>query len=408
MGLLDLLCAASMPVLKILLMTALGSFLALDGVDILGESARKHLNAVVFFVFNPALVGSNLARTFTLESLSLLWYMPLNVLITFAIGSVLGWVLIKITKVAQHLKGLVLGSCAAGNLGNMPLIIIPAICREKASPFGAADICQTYGLAYASLSMAIGAVCLWSYVYNIVRLSSSNIRKEVYKNDCTDNTKSDNCEEPLLPSEGCSSEDYGCQFSPKGISDGNRKVKFLDNIKQHFKIFQTKINLKALLTPSTTGAIVGFLIGVVPQLRNSMIGNAAPLRVIQDSATMLGHSAIPTVTLILGGNLLKGLKGSGIPPSLIIGIIMVRYILLPLLGIIIVKGAIHFGLVHSDPLYQFVLLLQFALPPAMNIGTMTQMFGAGESECSVIFLWTYALSSVSLTLWSTFFMWLVA
>lgn len=56
------------------------------------------------------------------------------------------------------------------------------------------------------------------------------------------------------------------------------------------------------------------------------------------------------------------------------GIIAVRYVFLPLFGIIIVKGAIHFGLVHTDPLYQFVLLLQFALPPAMNIGTHNLVF----------------------------------
>ena len=49
------------------------------------------------------------------------------------------------------------------------------------------------------------------------------------------------------------------------------------------------------------------------------------------------------------------------------GIIVVRYIALPVLGIVIVKGAVHFGLVQSDPLYQFVFLLQFAFPPAMNI-----------------------------------------
>lgn len=64
----------------------------------------------------------------------------------------------------------------------------------------------------------------------------------------------------------------------------------------------------------------------------------------------------------------SGFKGSGVQVSVIIGIIVVRYILLPVLGAVIVKSAVHFGLVHSDPLYQFVLLLQFALPPAMNIG----------------------------------------
>lgn len=41
-------------------------------------------------------------------------------------------------------------------------------------------------------------------------------------------------------------------------------------------------------------------------------------------------------------------------------------------------------------------------------GTITQLFGAGESECSVIMLWTYGLASVTLMLWSTLFMWLVS
>lgn len=53
-----------------------------------------------------------------------------------------------------------------------------------------------------------------------------------------------------------------------------------------------------------------------------------------------------------------------------IGIQVIRYIALPLSGICVVKVARHFGLVGSDSLYQFVLLLQYALPSAMTIGTI--------------------------------------
>lgn len=35
------------------------------------------------------------------------------------------------------------------------------------------------------------------------------------------------------------------------------------------------------------------------------------------------------------------------------------------------QGAVHLGLVQLDPLYRFVLLVQFALPPALNIGNAT-------------------------------------
>lgn len=46
MRFLDLFVVASMPVLKVLLLTALGSFLALDRIDVMGEDARKQLNNV--------------------------------------------------------------------------------------------------------------------------------------------------------------------------------------------------------------------------------------------------------------------------------------------------------------------------------------------------------------------------
>lgn len=53
---------------------------------------------------------------------------------------------------------------------------------------------------------------------------------------------------------------------------------------------------------------------------------------------------------------------------MIAGVVAVRYILLPLLGTALVKGAVRLGLIQPDPLYQFILHLQYAVPPAMNIG----------------------------------------
>ncbi|XP_015879937.3 protein PIN-LIKES 3 isoform X1 [Ziziphus jujuba] len=418
MELFRLFITASIPVLKVLLVTALGSYLALDRVNILGAETRKHLNTIVFYVFNPALVSSNLAKTITYDSMVKLWFMPVNILITFIIGSILGWIVIQFTRPPTHLRGLILGCCAAGNLGNLLLIIIPAVCKEKGSPFGNSGACYTYGLAYASLSMAIGAIYLWSYVYNIVRISSRSSKDTGGKDfsiskSSRESSISDlgNRTEPLLSSKefGVTEDDIDHYALPRTLSEGKAEVAVADHlgIKQRFAMLFKKLNLKSLFAPSTIGALVGFAIGIVPQIRKSLIGDEAPLRVIQDTASLLGEGAIPTLTLIIGGNLLKGLKGSGMQKSIILGIVLARYIALPLTGMLIVKGAIRLGFVHSDPLYQFVLLLQFALPPAMNIGTITQLFGAGESECSVIMLWTYALASISLTFWSTFFMWLV-
>ncbi|EXB56257.1 Uncharacterized transporter [Morus notabilis] len=411
MKILGLFVTASIPVLKVLLITTLGSYLALDRVGIFPEDARKHLNTVVFYVFNPALVGSNLANTITYQSMITLWFMPVNILIAYIVGSILGWIVIQITRPSQHLRGLILGCSAAGNFGTILLIIIPTLCKERGSPFGDPDVCYTYGMAYSSLSMAIGSIYLWSYVYNIVRISATSdkefIRKDFPVSKAAKESSRPDLEgsiEPLLSSTeleepGDNSDRY---VLPLTASEGRAEAAVPEShlgITHRFRMLVRKLNLKALLAPSTTGTVVGFVIGLVPQIRKTLIGTGAPLRVIQDSASLLGDGAIPALTLIIGGNLVKGLKGAGMQKSIIVGIIVARYVVLPFLGILVLKGAVHFGMVQSDPLYQFVLLLQFAVPPAMNMG---------ESECSVIMLWTYALASISLTFWSTVFMWLVA
>ena len=48
--------------------------------------------------------------------------------------------------------------------------------------------------------------------------------------------------------------------------------------------------------------------------------------------------------------------------------IIAKYVVLPAIGIGIVTGADKLGLLPSDSLFHFVLMLQFTLPPAMNIG----------------------------------------
>ncbi|CAL5073625.1 unnamed protein product [Urochloa decumbens] len=410
MGLLELFVTACMPVLNTLLVTGVGSFLATDFAGLLSKEARKHLNNIVFYVFNPSLVAIYLAKTITMESLAKLWFMPVNILLAFTFGLFFGWIVVKVTRPPAKLKGLILGCCSAGNLGNIFLIIIPALCKEKGSPFGETDVCQTYGLAYSSLSMAIGAVFLWSIVYNIVRVMSNvtvedgdaqtnqtkvlipgSATETVAEEDCSPlNDNTDECTLPLIST---------------NIPPTKNKVPVLERTWKFLSLISETIDLKKLFAPSTI-AVVGFIIGGTPFIRNAIIGDAAPLRVLQESAELIGGGAIPSVTLIMGANLLNGVRGgASVQPSVIAGVVAVRYVLLPLLGTALVKGAVRLGLIQPDPLYQFILHLQYAVPPAMNIGTIMQLFGVGESECSVIFVWVYALASVAVTVWSAFFMW---
>ena len=50
MNLLNLFITSSKPVVEILLITIVGFYLALDGVNLLGQDARKYLNNVRYYL----------------------------------------------------------------------------------------------------------------------------------------------------------------------------------------------------------------------------------------------------------------------------------------------------------------------------------------------------------------------
>jgi auxin efflux carrier family protein len=98
---------------------------------------------------------------------------------------ILGWIACNILKLPQHFRGLIISFCSAGwvsspglhvsflfmyamlmsimalltnagNLGNLLLIIVPAVCDEDGNPFGRdRDIGRSRGLSYSPLSMAV-------------------------------------------------------------------------------------------------------------------------------------------------------------------------------------------------------------------------------------------------------------
>ncbi|CAI9758086.1 unnamed protein product [Fraxinus pennsylvanica] len=413
----ELFVVALMPVLKTLLIAIIGLFLAVDRVNILCAAARHHLNNLVFYIFFPALIASGLVNSSTEISILSLWFTLVSILLAFIIGSAFGWILVKVTGAPKQLHGLVIGCCAAGNLGNLPVIIIPATCEEKNNPFGDSSTCLKNGMTYVSLSMSIGAVFVWSYVYNIIRAYGRKddlhmkINSTINEQQCDKGSEifSGGSTEALLSN---SIPCYEVHEAPVeqllGSSEDKTKVTIFKKINLQVNKLLRIVDLTILLRPPTIATIVGLTIGFVTPIHHFMVGDNAPLRVIANSVSLLGEAAIPSMTLIMGANLLRGFRRSRLSLWLIIGITVVRFIILPLFGVLIIKAAKLFGMVGSDPLYHFVLLLQYAVPPALAIGTITQLFEVGETECSVIMFWNYIAASIGLTLWSTYYMWILS
>lgn len=406
MGFWTLFAVASMPIVQVLIVSVIGAIMATDHFNLLSNDTRRSLNKIVFVAFTPSLVFASLAESVTFEDIISWWFMPVNIGITFLCGGILGWIAVKIIKPEAHMEGLIIAMCSTGNLGNILLIIIPAICTQSGSPFGDHDVCKANGLSYSSFSMAAGCFYIWTYTYQLIRNSAVKYNEMKNSEDLLIkeiNKDFDANETSHLLNEG---QEHVDPENPTMVykdlaSNENKKV-------SSSRLVETLKNiLEELLAPPTIGAIAGLIFGAVPWLKKLLIGDNAVLRVIQDSITLLGDGTIPCITLILGGNLIQGLRNANIRYVIIITIIVVRYLILPAIAIGVVKAAGALGLLPSDPLFSFVLMIQFVVPPAMNISTMTQLFNVAQEECSVLTMWTYAVAAFALTGWSTVFMWIL-
>ncbi|KAI4325400.1 hypothetical protein MLD38_030804 [Melastoma candidum] len=409
MGFWTLFQVALVPNLQVLLISLVGAFMATKYCNLLPEDARKYLNKIVFMAFTPSLAFTCLARTVTFRDIISWWFMPVNIGLTFLIGGVLGWIIVKLLKPSPHLEGVVIASCSAGNLGNLLLIIVPAICKEEGSPFGDKNACSMVGLSYASFSLALAGFFIWTYTYHLIKTSCMRFKAfQAEEASKLPNIDFDSkLEAPLLKGDR-----ERIPVRVRTIETIENKTESTSQTRGESSMFG-KVGgylhqiLKELMSPPNVAAVLGFVFGAVTWLRHLIIGDNAPLRVLQESIKLLGDGAIPCITLILGGNLTSGFRSSKIKPTVVVGVIVVRYLISPAIGICVVKAAANLGLLPSDPLYHYVLMIQFTVPPAMNIGTMTQLFGVGNDECSVIFFWTYLVAALALTLWSTVFMWIL-
>jgi hypothetical protein len=113
----------------------------------------------------------------------------------------------------------------------------------------------------------------------------------------------DDDEEAALPaSAGPDQHDEGNQIEAPLLSCESDVADkgFWKNLKEAVHQFAEE-----LMAPPTISAIIGFVVGLVPWLKSLLIGDGAPLRVIQDSLELMGYelySLFPPVSIRLPAN----------------------------------------------------------------------------------------------------------
>ncbi|ONM36871.1 PIN-formed protein14 [Zea mays] len=371
---LSMLKYAVLPIAKVFTVCFMGFLMASKYVNILQPNGRKLLNGLVFSLLLPCLIFSQLGRAITIEKMIQWWYIPVNIVVGAVSGSLIGFVVASIIRPPYPYFKFTVIHIGIGNIGNIPLVLIAALCRDPSNPFGDSDKCNQDGNAYISFGQWVGAIIVYTYVFKMlapppgqtfdgseedgipIKASGENTVPQVGKYPMNTNSSTVPENEPLL-SAGEVQKERATSVGTKIMGYVKCVVKFLKD--------------KQLLQPPIIASAFAIAIGVIPFLKNFVLTDDAPLFFFTDSCLILGEAMIPCILLAVGGNLVdgpgEGSKRLGVRTT--VAIIFARLVLVPLAGVGITMLVDKLGFIpEGDRMFKFVLLLQHSMPTSVLSG----------------------------------------
>lgn len=386
---------AVLPIAKVFTMCFMGFLMASKYVNILPAPGRKLLNGLVFSLLLPCLIFSQLGRAITLQKLLEWWYIPANVVIGTISGSLIGLIVASIIQPPYPYFKFTIIHIGIGNIGNIPLVLIAALCRDESNPFGDSAKCSQDGNAYISFGQWIGAIILYTYVFQMLAPPPGGTF--------------DGIEQEKLPTKASDTIDVPEQVplltpeEPEMIEpQPSKRGKVIDRLCYFVEI----LKIKQILQPPIIASILAILIGTVPFLKRLILTDDAPLFFFTDSCLILGEAMIPCILLALGGNLVDG-PGAGssrIGFRTTAAIIFARLLLVPPVGLGIVTLADRLGFIpEGDKMFKFVLLLQHTMPTSVLSGAVSNLRGCGKEAAAILF-WVHLFAILSMAGWIVLYM----
>ena len=350
----------------------------------------------------------------------------MNVIISTAIGSILGLLVALICRPPPEFFRLTAIMTAFGNTGNIPLAVVSSVCHNEDNPFG--DTCYD-GLAYASFSQWVSVVLVYTLIYHMMEPpmeyyevveEETEIEELPAGNDNStpllieaewagiEDRETEHCKTPFVASLFNSISDVSQSDIPdveliqEGSPSSPKSHRCLAEPKvvRKIRIVVEHTPINQILQPPLIATVLAILLGIIPQVKTIVFGSDAPLDFITDSMAMISEAMVPAVMLVLGGMLWEGPNESRLGIRTTIGIIVARLLILPLAGIGVIYLADKWNLLISDnSMYRFVLLLQYTTPSAILLGAIASLRGYAVREASALLFWQHVFALLSISVY---------
>ncbi|XP_054823149.1 LOW QUALITY PROTEIN: protein PIN-LIKES 2-like [Prosopis cineraria] len=417
---------AIVPLLKILSLTVIGLLLANPKLQIIPRATFKLLSKLVFALFLPCLIFTELGESITLQNFVDWWFIPVNVLVSTALGCMLGFLVVVICRPPPQFNRFTIIMTGFGNTGNLPLAVLGSVCHTSNNPFG--TNCHSRGVAYVSFSQWVAVILVYTLVYHMMEPPMEYYELVEEEAEIEEIRPLNDISRPLLvEAEWPGIEDKETEHSktpfiarifksisgasattipdleiPESSGNSPRSIRCLaePRVVRRIRVVAEQTPIQHILQPPTIASLLAIIIGSVPHLKAFVFEKDAPLSFFKDSLEILGGAMVPSVMLVLGGMLAEGPNESTLGLRTTIGIIVARLLVLPIMGIGIValSNKLNF-LVANDAMFRFVLLLQYTTPSAILLGAIASLRGYAVSEASAILFWQHVFALFSLSLY---------
>ncbi|GLJ09383.1 hypothetical protein SUGI_0108090 [Cryptomeria japonica] len=425
------LMSSVVPLLKLLCLSSIGLVLAHPKMKLIPRETFELLSKLVFALFLPCLIFTELGKSVTLENMREWWFIPVNVMISTAIGCILGYLVALICRPPPQFFRFTVVMTGFGNTGNLPIAIIGSVCHTNDHPFG--QHCNTTGVAYVSFAQWVAVILVYTFVYHMLEPPEEFYEivpedGEIEREEISDATvpllfeaewpgmhhkETEHCKTPFIArifrsmsgNVEYNSAELG-RHEEEGLAEGGspKSVRCLmePKVVRKVRIVAERTPIQHILQPPTIASLLAIIVGMVPQLRSFLFQEDAPLSFFTDSLQIMAAAMVPSVMLVLGGLFAEGPVKSELGIRTTIGIIFTRLVLLPIVGIGVVALAGKLNIVVSgDKMFTFVLLLQYTTPSAILLGAMASLRGYGPKEASALLFWQHIFALFSLSIYVT-------
>eukprot|EP00218_Dolichomastix_sp_CCMP3274_P015319 CAMPEP_0170152948 /NCGR_PEP_ID=MMETSP0033_2-20121228/53938_1 /TAXON_ID=195969 /ORGANISM="Dolichomastix tenuilepis, Strain CCMP3274" /LENGTH=191 /DNA_ID=CAMNT_0010390131 /DNA_START=102 /DNA_END=674 /DNA_ORIENTATION=- len=158
---------AVLPFVRIALLASVG--FVLSRYRRLDASGLKTTSSLTYLIALPCLVFTKLAGVTSTGNLRKWWTIPVNVVADSFVGAIGGYGVSRATKAPPSMHVIIVAACGLGNLGNLPLVLVTAMCEGSGAEDAFGEDCKDRGLAIAALGTAVAVTIQWTFIYDLMR-----------------------------------------------------------------------------------------------------------------------------------------------------------------------------------------------------------------------------------------------